>query len=70
MLLMMLFISLVLNIGYVYRGRLTSMMSNTRQKNYRKKNVFQITSKIYPILFILGLVMMFTTEHIASIYSI
>ena len=48
MLLMMLFISLVLNIGYVYRGRLTSMMSNTRQKNYRKKNVFQITSKIYP----------------------
>lgn len=70
MLLMMLFISLVLNIGYVYRGRLTSMMSNTRQKNYRKKNVFQITSKIYPILFILGLVMMFTTEHIASGYIV
>ena len=63
-------ISLVLNIGYVYRGRLTSMMSNTRQKNYRKKNVFQITSKIYPILFILGLVMMFTTEHIASGYIV
>lgn len=70
MLLMMLFISLVLNIGYVYRGRLTSMMSNTRQKNYRKKNVFQITSKIYPVLFILGLVMMFTTEHIASGYIV
>ena len=46
------------------------MMSNTRQKNYRKKNVFQITSKIYPVLFILGLVMMFTTEHIGSGYIV
>lgn len=70
MVIVMYVISLVVNIGYVYRGRLLSMMSNTRQNKYRKKNTFRLPNMAYIIIFLAGIIMMLTTEHVAVGYIV
>lgn len=56
-------ITLIVNVGYIYRSKLASMLTNVRQNQYRRKNIFRIPDKAYLIIYFSGLIMMFTTEH-------
>lgn len=55
--------SLILNVGYMYRGNLVKMLNNARQNKYRKSTVFGISSKFYLIIFIVGLMLTLFNEH-------
>lgn len=55
--------SLLLDVGYMYRGNLVKMLNNGRQNKYRKSTVFGISSKFYLVIFIVGLMLTLFNEH-------
>lgn len=61
-------ISLILNIGYVYRGNLIKMMNGTRQNKYRKQTIFRVSHNFYLIVYICGLLLTVFSEHKTATY--
>lgn len=61
-------ISLILNIGYVYRGNLIKMMNGTRQNKYRKQTIFRVSYNFYLIVYICGLLLTVFSEHKTATY--
>lgn len=63
-------ISLILNIGYVYRGNLIKMINKTRQNQYRKQTIFHVSHYFYLIVYICGLLLIIFSEHKTATYIV
>lgn len=61
-------VSLILNIGYVYRGNLIKMINGSRQNQYRKQTIFHISRYFYIIVYMIGLVLTIVNEHTPTAY--
>ncbi|OUN37776.1 FtsX-like permease family protein [Massilimicrobiota sp. An80] len=63
-------ISLILNIGYVYRGNIIKMLNGTKQNKYRKATFITLSSRIYIIIYLCGLLLTIFNEHQTTAYII